>query len=457
MGAAGDMLAAALLELQPDSEAALDELNALGIPGVEFVREPVARCGIAATHLAVRVNGQEEVVDHDHHHDHHHDHEHDHDHHDHEHDHDHGHEHDDGHHHHDDNEGVHLTDKLTNRQTVQLSNCSTVKPSNCQTVKPLNHHSHRSLADIVGLIGGLHLADAVADDARAVYSRLAAAEGRAHGCEVALVHFHEVGALDAVADIVACCYLMTRLAPEKVVASPVHVGFGSVKCAHGVMPVPAPATAFLLEGVPTYSDGIISGELCTPTGAALLRHFVSEFGPMPLMRVSATGHGAGRKDFPRANIVRAMLGESGLAPAGDADEVIELACNIDDMTAEELAFAAEAVRDAGALDVWMQPALMKKGRPGTIFLTLCRFADHDAVLGAMLKHTSTLGVRETRVRRTVLDREETVMSTSLGDIRLKTAQGFGVKREKLEYEDLAAAARASGRSLNEVRAAIGRP
>ena len=429
MGAAGDMLAAALLELQPAPEAALDELNALDIPGVEFVREPVTRCGIAATHLAVRVNGQEEVVDHDEHH--HHDHD------------GHHHEHDDDHDHHDHDHHDH--DLLTNKRI------------NEQTNKRTNHHEHRSLADIVGLIGGLHLADVVADNARAVYSRIAAAEGRAHGCEVDLVHFHEVGALDAVADIVACCHLMAKLAPEKVVASPVHIGFGSVKCAHGIMPVPAPASAILLEGVPVYSDGIISGELCTPTGAALLRHFVSEFGPMPLMRVSATGHGAGRKDFPRANIVRAMLGESGLAPAGDADEVIELACNIDDMTAEDLSFAAEAVRDAGALDVWMQPALMKKGRPGTIFLTLCRFADHDAVLGAMLKHTSTLGVRETRVRRTVLDREETVMSTSLGDIRLKTAQGFGVKREKLEYEDLAAAARASGRSLNEVRAAIGRP
>ena len=427
MGAAGDMLAAALLELQPDPATALAELNALGIPGVEFVREPVTRCGIAATHLAVRVNGQEEVVDHDHHHDHDgHHHEHDDDH-----DHDHGHHHD--------------HDLLTNKRI------------NEQTNKRTNHHEHRSLSDIMAIIDGLPLAAKVADNARAVYSRIAAAEGRAHGCEVDLVHFHEVGALDAVADIVACCYLMAKLAPEKVVASPVHVGFGSVKCAHGVMPVPAPATAFLLEGVPVYSDGIISGELCTPTGAALLRHFVSEFGPMPLMRVSATGHGAGRKDFPRANIVRVLLGDSGLTSSGTADEVLELACNIDDMTAEDLAFAADAVRDAGALDVWMQPALMKKGRPGTIFLALCRPADHDAVLGAILKHTSTLGVRETRVRRTVLDREETVMSTPVGDIRRKTASGFGVQREKLEYEDLAAVARASGRSLNEVRAAIGRP
>ncbi len=434
MGAAGDMLAAALLELQPDPEAALDELNALDIPGVEFVREPVTRCGIAATHLAVRVDGQEEVTDDDHHHHahgDHHDHGHDHDH-EHHHDHDHGHDH-----HHDS-----PTNQLTNESTNQLTN---------------HRHEHRSLSDIIAIIDDLPLVDRAADDARAVYSLLAEAEGRAHGRSVDLVHFHEVGAIDAVADIVACCYLMARIAPEKIVASPVHVGFGSVRCAHGVMPVPAPATACLLEGVPAYSDGTIRGELCTPTGAALLRHFVSEFGPMPLMRVAATGHGAGRKDFPRANIVRAMLGNSGLASSGAAEEVLELACNIDDMTAEDLAFAAESVRDAGALDVWMQPAVMKKGRPGTIFLALCRSGDREAVLGAILRHTTTLGVRETLVRRTVLDREETVMSTPLGDIRRKTASGFGVQREKYEYADLAAAARALGLSLAELRARLRLP
>ena len=433
MGAAGDMLSAALLELLPDSDAAVADLNALGIPGVEFVREPVTRCGIAATHLAVRVDGQEEVSDDGHHH--HHDHNHDDDHH-----HD-GHHHHD-HHHHDHDHG-HGHDDLDD--------------STIRRFGDHDHHSHRSLADIVGLIDGLHLSDKVSDNARAVYSLLAAAEGRAHGRSVDLVHFHEVGALDAVADIVACCHLMARIAPEKVVASPVHVGFGSVQCAHGVMPVPAPATACLLEGVPIFSDGLTRGELCTPTGAALLRHFVSEFGPMPLMRVAATGHGAGRKDFPRANIVRAMLGESGLASSGATEEVLELACNIDDMTAEDLAFAAESVRDAGALDVWMQPALMKKGRPGTIFLALCRPADRDAVLGAILKHTSTLGVREACVRRTVLDRAETVVSTPFGNIRHKTASGFGIKREKLEYEDLAAAARASGLSIAEIRTGINSP
>ena len=415
MGAAGDMLAAALLELQPDQEAALDELNALDIPGVEFVREPVTRCGIAATHLAVRVDGQEEVTDDDHHH--HHDHDHDHDHH-----HDHHGNGEDGHGHHGEDGQSH-------------------------------HHHHSSLADINGIIGALSLPPAEMESAKKVYALLAEAEGRAHGRSVDLVHFHEVGAIDAVADIVACCHLMARIAPEKIVASPVHVGFGSVRCAHGVMPIPAPATACLLEGVPTYADGTIQGELCTPTGAALLRHFVSEFGPMPLMRVAATGHGAGRKDFPRANIVRAMLGDRGLASSSAAKEVLELACNIDDMTAEDLAFAAEAVRDAGALDVWMQPALMKKGRPGTIFLALCRSGDRDAVLGAILRHTTTLGVRESLVRRTVLDREESVMLTPLGDIRLKTASGFGVRREKFEHDDLAAAARAAHLPLAEIRKA----
>ncbi len=405
MGAAGDMLAAALLELQADSTAALRDLNALGIPGVEFVRESVARCGIASTHLSVRVDGAEEEADDDGHH----------------------------HHHHGDDDDHSVAEHHHH-----------------------HHHEHRSLKDVLGVIDSLPLAPKVAESAHGVYVRLAAAEGRAHGRSVDLVHFHEVGALDAVADIVACCFLMDRLAPERVVASPVHVGFGSVNCAHGVMPVPAPATAFLLEGVPVFSDGIVRGELCTPTGAALLRHFATEFGPMPLMRVAAIGNGAGKKEFPRANIVRALLGESGVAPVAGADEVFELACNIDDMDGEALAFAADAIRDAGALDVSLLPALMKKGRPGTLLLALCAPERHDAVVMAILRHTTTLGVRENRVRRTVLGRSETKVQTPLGELRLKTARGFGIERAKFEYDDLAAAARAKGISLEEARRLIGR-
>ncbi len=409
MGAAGDMLAAALLELQPDPDAVVADLNALGIPGVEFVRERVSRCGIAATHLSVLVDGEVEEVDEGRHHHHHHHH--------------HGEDESDGHHHH------HHGDEEDGHR----------------------HHHHSSLADVTGIIGALPLPPAAMESARTVYALLAAAEGRVHGRSAELVHFHEVGAMDAVADIAACCYLMARLAPERVVASPVHVGFGSVKCAHGTLPVPAPATACLLEGVPSYSDGLVRGELCTPTGAALLRHFVSEFGPMPLMRVGAVGYGAGKKEFERANVVRAMLGESGLAPAAAGDEVFEIACNIDDMTGEELAFAADAVRDAGALDVSLVSAVMKKGRPGTILLALAAPDRREDVVAAILRHTSTLGIRESRVKRTVLGRAEETVATPLGELRLKTASGCGVSRSKFEYDDLAAAARAQGIPLAEAR------
>ncbi len=411
MGAAGDMLAAALLELLPNPDAVIADLNALGIPGVAFVRERVSRCGIVATHLSVLVDGEEEGVgEGDHHHHHHH----------------HGEGESDGHHHH----HHHHEEEEDGRPHL---------------------HRHSSLADVNGIIGALPLAPVVADGVRRVYALLAAAEGRGHGRSVERVHFHEVGALDAVADIVACCYLMARIAPEKVVASPVHVGFGNVRCAHGTLPVPAPATACLLEGVPSYSDGHVRGELCTPTGAALLRHFVSEFGPMPLMRVGAVGYGAGKKEFERANVIRAMLGEGGPAPAAAADEVCEIACNIDDMTGEEMAFAADAVRDAGALDVSLVPAVMKKGRPGTIFLALAAPDRREDVVTAILRHTSTLGIRESRVRRIVLGRAEESVATPLGELRLKTASGCGVSRSKFEYDDLAAAARAQGVSLAEAR------
>lgn len=413
MGAAGDMLAAALLELLPDPDAVVADLNALGIPGVEFVRERVSRCGIVATHLSVLVDGGEEEVDEGGHHHHHHHHN--------------GEGEPDGHHHHhhgDGEDGHH------------------------------HHHHHSSLADINGIIAALPLPSAAMGSARKVYALLAAAEGRVHGRNVEMVHFHEVGAMDAVADIAACCLIMARLAPERIVASPVHVGFGSVRCAHGVLPVPAPATACLLEGVPTYSDGTVRGELCTPTGAALLRHFVSEYGPMPLMRVESVGYGAGKKEFDRANVVRSMLGEGGLAPSAFENEVCQIACNIDDMTGEELAFAADAVREAGALDVCLLPALMKKGRPGTIMLALCGEERRESVIAAIFRNTSTLGIRESRVRRAVLGRGEEKVATPLGEMRLKKASGYGVKRSKFEYEDLAAVARERGISLAEALAAL---
>lgn len=386
MGAAGDMLAGALLELMPDVDAALAELNAFGIPGVAYRRETLSKCGIAATHLSVTVDGHEEPDVHHHHHHH--------------------------------------------------------------------HHEHRSLADVLHVIGHLNLDPSVREDVEGVYGALAAAESRAHGKAVGEIHFHEVGALDAIADIAAFCHLLRCVAPDNVVASPVHVGSGTVKCAHGELPVPAPATAFLLEGVPSYSDGAVDGELCTPTGAALIRRFAASFGPQPLMTVRSVGYGAGRREFPRANVVRALLGESAAQVHADGD-VFELEFNVDDMTGEELAFASERIFASGAKDVSFAPVVMKKGRPGHRVGVMCAAEARAAVVAAIFAHTSTLGVRETHCRRYVLDRKvETVTLPDGSTARRKVSCGHGASRSKWEADDLAALARRSGSTLAEARSRL---
>ena len=290
----------------------------------------------------------------------------------------------------------------------------------------------------------MNLPERVADHVMAVYGLIAEAESHAHGVPAEQIHFHEVGTLDAVADICAVCLLMDRLAPDRVIASPIHVGSGQVRCAHGILPVPAPATAYILRDVPIYG-GAVRGELCTPTGAALLKHFVTDFGLMPVMKVSAVGYGMGKKDFEAANCVRAMLGES----EGSFDEVFELSCNVDDMTGEAVGFAMERLFEAGALDVYTVPIGMKKGRPGLLIRAMCREADKAAVVGALFKHTSTLGVRENRFARHVLDREIKTLDTPEGPVRIKESKGYGVTRAKLEHDDLARIAKEKGVSLAE--------
>ena len=403
MGAAGDMLAGALLELLPDPDAFVQELNALGIPGVAFRRETAEKCGIRGTHLSVTVHGEEEEsIDcgpgHVH-----------------EHDHDHAHAHSHGHEH--------------------------------------GHHHHSSLHDIEHIVcGHLPIPERVRQQVMAVYRLIAEAESHAHGVPVTEIHFHEVGTLDAVADITAVCLLMDRLSPDEVVASPVHVGSGQVKCAHGILPVPAPATAYILRDVPIYG-GSIRGELCTPTGAALLRHFVTRFGDMPPMRTQAIGYGMGKKDFAAANCVRAMLGE-GAGQGGD--RVWTLACNVDDMTAEAIGFAMERLFDCGALDVYTVPIGMKKSRPGTMLCVLCRPEAKDAMLDCLFRYTTTIGVRELALQRHVLDRRVTTLDTPYGPVRRKEVRGRGEERYKYEYEDLARIAREKGVSLAEAASLIDR-
>ena len=413
MGAAGDMLTAALLELAGDRQGFVDKMNAIGLPGVTVAAEPSVKCGITGTHMRVVVNGEEEMpadaedCAHEHHHEHEHTHSHEHHH---EHDHEDGHEHD--HHEH-------------------------------------GHHHHASVKDIDEIIGSLEVSEQVKANARAVYALTADAESQVHGRPVTEIHFHEVGSMDAVADVVGVCLLMEMLSPDQVIASPVHTGSGHVHCAHGILPVPAPATALILQGIPSYG-GAVKGELCTPTGAALLKHFVTRFGDRPVMTVEAIGYGMGKKDFEQANCVRAFLGES----EGEKKTVTKLECNLDDMTGEDIGFAMEQLFAAGAHDVYTQPIGMKKNRPGILLSVICRTEDADSMAGVMMKHTTTLGIRRQDMSRYVLQRNTEVVDTAYGEVRIKHASGLGTEREKPEYEDIAALARKHNESLRVIREAV---
>lgn len=266
MGAAGDMLTGALLELLDEDSRIrfVDEFNNLGIPGVVMETEPSVKCGVSGTHVRIKVNGIEEG---------------EHIHHSHDDDLKHNHIHAAEHEHHHSHDGAH------------------------------GHHSHNGMHDIEHIVNDhLSVSDKVKEDILKVYSIIADAESRAHGVPVTDIHFHEVGTMDAIADVTAVCLLIDRINPERIVASPVNVGGGTVKCAHGILPVPARATANILEGIPTYS-GEIKSELCTPTGAALLKYYVDEFGDMPEMSTACCGSGMGTKDFEIANCVRITLSE----------------------------------------------------------------------------------------------------------------------------------------------------
>ena len=419
MGAAGDMLTAALYELLEDKQAFLDTMNGAGIEGVRFSPEPMAKCGIMGTHMNVFVDGQSEEAmlaheehDHEHNHEHEHHHEHDHGHehhHDHEHNHDHHHDHEHDHH----------------------------------------HHSHASMQEIENTIRALKLPDKVKDDAVAVYLSIAEAESAAHGRPVTEIHFHEVGTKDAIADITAVCYLFTLLNPDKIIASPVHVGSGHVHCAHGVLPVPAPATAYLLKGIPMVS-GEISGELCTPTGAALLRYFVDSFESMPVISTDKIGYGMGRKDFAQANCLRVFLGETGCVE----HRIVELTCNLDDLSPEHIGFAEDVLFKAGALDVYTVSVGMKKSRPGVLFVVLCNEADKEEMIRLIFKHTSTLGIRENVMRKHILERRFEEVSTPYGTIHKKISTGYGVTKSKYEYEDLSRIAAENEISIEELLQSI---
>lgn len=318
-----------------------------------------------------------------------------------------------------------------------------------------HHHEHHSLADIETMIGGFPLPEAVRENARRVYARIAQAESEAHGVEVGEVHFHEVGALDAVIDVTGVCYLLHLLAPDRVCASPVTVGSGTVRTAHGLLPVPAPATVRLLTGVPI-AAGDVEAELCTPTGAALLHTFAESWGPMPEGVLLGCGHGCGSKDFPRANCLRALLVADASQAQGPNDAVVELKANIDDMDGEALGFAMDRLLEAGALDVSYAPIYMKKNRPGVLLTCLCRPAEADRLAAEMLRHTGTFGVRRTDCARYALAVSMDSVETDLGPMPRKTGTGYGVTKSKPEYGALAEIAKEQDLPLETVRKAFSR-
>lgn len=390
MGAAGDMLAGALVSLlsKEEQESFIKMINNIGVDGVKVSISDDAKCGIVGKHFKVEIDGVEE---------------HSHDVHEHEHHHEHGHHHE--HHHH----GKGPFPKELEAVAEKL---------NCP------------------------------NDIQKVYELLAEAEAKVHGKDVSEIHFHEVGMKDALIDIASVVYLMNKLKVDKVVVSPVNVGFGKVKCAHGILPVPAPATAELVKGIPTYA-GRFEGELLTPTGAALLKYYADEFSYQPLMNVIKCGYGTGNKNFESANVVKAVLGE--VTDELISENIIELNCNVDDMSAEDMAYATKALIENGAKDAFVTPVIMKKGRSGMLLTVLCSAVDKERFVSLIFKHTSTIGIRVKETERIILNRHEETVHTKLGDVRVKYSEGYGVKREKPEFEDLRKLAEENNISVAEAR------
>lgn len=399
MGAAGDMLMSAMLDLLDEPEKFIQELNMLNIPGVHFDLMQSVKCGITGRYIKVSVHGvQEDEIYREHSH------------------HEHSHE-----------------------------------------------HHNAGLSDINNIIDSLNVSDKIKTDAKNIYAIIADAESKVHARAVTDIHFHEVGTLDAIADVVGSCMLFDEIAPDKVITSPINTGSGTVHCAHGILPVPAPATALILKGVPIYL-GKIQSELCTPTGAAILKYFTDEFKEMPKLQIEKIGYGMGKKDFEQANCVRAFSGKicdlknstdeeydtSNTTSAEFSDTILELACNIDDMTAEAIGYAMEVLIENGAYDVFTTPIGMKKCRPGTMITCLCDINQKDKFTRLMFENTTTLGVRMYECERSILKRTVVTEETELGVVHYKQAEGFGVIRRKPEYEDVKKLAQTNNMSFGDV-------
>ena len=378
-GASGDMILGSLLDAGLPIEELRGALGSLALDGMSIEAESVDRAGVAAIKFRLRENGQ--VVDgsdptpkkHHHDHDHHSD-------------------------------------------------------------KSHHHHSHRSIDEILELVGRSNLSESAKTSVGHLFGRLATAEAAIHQMPVNEVHLHEVGALDSIIDIVGATFGFEWFAPDEVVVSPLNVGSGTVECAHGSYPVPAPATARLLEGSPIYASGE-AGELVTPTGALLMTEWATSYGPLPPMTISRVGYGAGernRADSP--NVLRLLVGESADIDVGE--RVVVLECEIDDMNPQIFGLLMSRLHEAGALDVFYVPVQMKKDRPGTLVTVISPLGLRETLSEILFRESTTLGIRYHETRRERLERTWVTVETSLGAVRIKLARrGNQVLNAAPEFDD----------------------
>ena len=313
--------------------------------------------------------------------------------------------------------------------------------------------SSRTWADIEILLAQAPLADPVRQRAASTFARLAEVEGRVHGVPATEVHFHEVGALDAIADIVGCCAGFAHLGLSRLVATPVALGGGSVRTLHGTISVPAPAVTALLAGVPTYGGGVAE-ELCTPTGAALLAEWVDEWGDQPAMSVSSAGVGAGGRDIAgRPNVLRLLLGRPGEAGDESTEAALMIETNVDDLDPRLWPAVISRLLAAGASDAWLTPVSMKKGRPAHTLHTLVPGDRAEAVRALVFTETTAIGVREYPVAKRPLDRHEATVELAGRPVRIKLATYRGaIVNAQPEYEDVAAVADETGQPVKAVLA-----
>lgn len=417
-GISGDMAMAALLDLGIDSERFLSELAKLNLKGYEIFIEKKAKNGIFGTDVKVILTDEQHNSS-DYHHD-------------------------DGHHH-DDSDHCHQ-----HAHHNVGDNHVHVDHSHAHSRHHDHSHTARNLADIELLIDRSELKQNVKDFSKKVFREIARAEAKVHNKDINEVHFHEVGAVDSIVDIVGVSICLDLLGVQKVFSSPLHDGHGFIECQHGIIPVPVPAVMEMLADskIPLVSEDV-NTELVTPTGMGIIKCLASDFGSMPAMIIDRIGYGMGKRDTGRFNALRVVMGT---LPGGDnaLEEIAVLETNIDDMNPELLGYVTECLFENGALDVFYTPIYMKKNRPAVMLTVLSKKEQEEKLAEIIMKETTTLGIRCRTTMRYFMNREIVKINTDYGHIRVKVSTSGNIKKYAPEYEDCRDIAKRTGMALSEV-------